>query len=1220
MADANNVDVQQQLNKLLSEQKRIMSANTRSLREQVDLTKEMVESLSKASMNDSAVNKAKNLQNSLKLAADQAKSFGKQSQDMSSVTSGALDDTNEGFDGLIGKYGEAAKKTSVVGAAFGGMADGIGKTFSIITTGLSGILGLAGAVTQGIFSIGKSILSIPFKIFNEFVKEANRGGGGNELAKAYEETRKAFGDFDEDLSKHVIQGYKSLRGELAETGLSTYRVLGTMAERLNFVREQFEALGPVAHTFGLEIAQQAEYFAAYQKGLGLSGEHMKGLAQLTQGTGESFELTLRSATNFTTSLGKQFGISQKVIGRDIGEMSKDLKTFGAVGVREMAQLSVYSRKLGADFKDLLGVVDRFDNFEDAAESAAKLAQAFGVNIDAMEMIKEQDPAKRVDALRKAFYQTGKDITKLTRQERNYLATTAGIEDQALNAVFALDKQGTSYEDIATAGQNAEQAQITQVEAMKKLSDSIERLVKSGQKTGGFFDRFVEGFKKGMRRAGEFRQVMRNIRKALWQAEFAGRRVGQAFIKFFPGVKKMLQGIKEFFDPAKFARLGGKVSSAFTEFFKDLSDPQKAKQAVSKLFNALREAFFGMVGDQESAMSKIIDGFKSAFKAIGQIILSGLVIAIDSMTKFIHGLVKWIGGDTSFTDAMKEAFGNGADGATNVLLDGLTEAAQQLGGPMKLLGEALMELFDLLWGKIKAWWAKIDWWDVFKTVAKSNAGKLLAAAILGPAFIKGIASGLGAMVVNNFGAAGAKAGGLFGNAMKLAAANPMAALGVAAVALAGYIGVSVITEFRNLNKEIENTRAQIDKVGELTNARLAEYNKELLKRGVNEQMIASLYTGESLDQEKIKNSIKLNKLGAEELEILKKRATIIETQQIDELALEQQLLEQRKIRAWGGADDAKFDMMIAVNAAKQKALQEQRGEKQGMFGKAERSIEQDAKMKAWADKLMGKANLKIKNSPKKEEKMSASEMFGQFEQAKQLNPGQMKMMKSNLEKARELIAGPGGIKDQMTEIGNAFIGFDSTQFSTSAEAIHNLGGITAALQQTGKSKINQKGIEASIASSKAGIMSLVGLANDPSLNLGASAKKAEALGEEVIKLGSIPAAALNVAQGFTELRTEISQFAKAKNVSSLPIVKAIMNMVETSNVINTALSNINTGNIKPKLDNLSKALGLTGSDEIKINHENFNININVAVELNPTKLADAMVDTKRFVESTKTKKG
>jgi len=1217
MADANNVDVQQQLNKLLSEQKRIMNANTRSLREQVDLTKEMVESLSKASMNDSAVNKAKNLQNSLKLAADQAKSFGKQSQDMSSVTSGALDETNEGFDGLIGKYGESAKKVSVVGAAFGGMADGIGKTFSIISTGLSGILGLAGAVTQGIFSIGKSILSIPFKIFNEFVKEANRGGGGNELARAFEETRDAFGDFDEDLSKHVIQGYKSLRGELAETGLSTYRVLGTMAERLIFVKEQFEALGPVAHAFGLEIAQQAEHFAAYQKGLGLSGDHMKGLAQLTQGTGESFELTLRSATNFTTSLGKQFGISQKVIGRDIGEMSKDLKTFGAVGVREMAQLSVYSRKLGADFKDLLGVVDRFDNFEDAAESAAKLAQAFGINIDAMEMIKEQDPAKRVDALRKAFYQTGKDITKLTRQERNYLATTAGIEDQALNAVFALDKQGTSYEDIATAGQNAEQAQITQVEAMEKLSDSIKRLIKDGQKTGGFFDRFAEGFKKGMRRAGEFRGVMRNIRKALWQAEFAGRRVGQAFVKMFPGVKKMLQGIKEFFDPAKFARLGGKVSSAFTEFFKDLSDPQKAKQAVSKLFNALREAFFGMVGDQETAMSKIIDGFKSAFKAVGQIILSGLVIAIDSMTKFITGLVKWIGGDTSFTDAMSEAFGKGAEGGTNALMDGLAMAAEQLGGPMKLLGDAFMKLLDLLWEKVKVWWDNIDWWDVFKTVAKSDAGKLLAAAILGPAFIKGIVGGLGAMVTNNFGAAGAKAGGLFGNALKAAAANPMAALGVAAVALAAYIGYAVIKEFKNLNQEIKNTQIEIDKVGEITNARLAGYNQELKKRGVTEEMIAGIYDASgNLDQDKIKNAIQLNKLGWEEIDILKKSTTIKQQQQLDELALEQKLLEQKKLKA-GYSDNVDIQAKVGINAAKQKVLMDQMHKQQELFEKAGIDIQKNGER---IGTKMGQGTWKggMQVKPEDKKPLSASEMFGQFEQAKQLNPGQMKMMKSNLEKAKELIAGPGGIKDQMTEIGNAFIGFDSTSFSTSAEAIHNLGGITAALQQTGRTKINQKGIEASITASKAGIMSLVGLANDSSLNLGASAKKAESLGEEVIKLGSIPAAALNVAQGFTELKAEVSQFAKAKNASSVPIVKAIMNMVETSNIINTALSNIDTKTIKPKLENLGKALGLKGADEIRIGHENFNIHINVEVELNPSKLADAIADTGKMVTSTKTK--
>ena len=57
----------------------------------------------------------------------------------------------------------------------------------------------------------------------------------------------------------------------------------------------------------------------------------------------------------------------------------------------------------------MGVVDRFDNFEDAARGAAQLTQAFGLQLDALELMKAQDPAERVEMLRKSFSSAGRSI-------------------------------------------------------------------------------------------------------------------------------------------------------------------------------------------------------------------------------------------------------------------------------------------------------------------------------------------------------------------------------------------------------------------------------------------------------------------------------------------------------------------------------------------------------------------------------------------------------------------------------------------------------------------------------------------------------------------------------------------------------------------------------------------------------------------------------------------
>jgi hypothetical protein len=81
-------------------------------------------------------------------------------------------------------------------------------------------------------------------------------------------------------------------------------------------------------------------------------------------------------------------------------------------------------------------------------------------------------------------------------------------------------------------------------------------------------------------------------------------------------------------------------------------------------------------------------------------------------------------------------------------------------------------------------------------------------------------------------------------------------------------------------------------------------------------------------------------------------------------------------------------------------------------------------------------------------------------------------------------------------------------------------------------------------------------------------------------------------------------------------KAITDMVKSANEINNQLSGIQSVNLRPKLDNLGKVLGLKGNDSLKIEHENFNVDINVVVELDPTKLVDAIVDTGRIVKSVK----
>lgn len=1159
MADVDNMAIQQQLNKLMEERKKTLQETNRVLRQQATIAKEITETLSQASMRDDALRKTNDLKNSLMAASAEAQNFSEQTSDLNAAIEDGFTQQDDGFEGLLSSYGKATKKASVWGSATSGFVSGIGIGFDMLKNGLSGVLSLAGTVAQGIFSIGTAVLSIPFKIFNAFVSEANRMGGNVELWRQFEETRKSFGDFGKDMSKNVLDSFRSMRGELANTGLSVWRVTGFLHEKLQLLREMAEGMGETFHQFGSEIASNAEAMVAYEKGLGQTHESMRALAEITQGTGGTFESTLRTVTNFSTTLGDTFGISQKVIARDVGEMAKDLKTFGSVGVRQMAQLSTFARTLGTDFKKLLGVVDKFDNFEDAADSAARLAQAFGINVDVMGMMNAQDPAERVDQLRKAFFAAGKSIDSLTRQERNYLATQTGIEDQALNAVFALENQGKTYDQIKQSGAVAEKQQISQAEAMKRLSDSIERMVKSGQRQGGFFDRFIMGFKRGLRWSREFWGIMRNIRRSLWATEHAGRRVGRSFAKNFPGVEKFLKGVREFFHPKKFYAMGRKVTRAFTQFFKELGDPSTAQKALGNLLKALRQAFFGMADSQSGAMSKIIEGFKTGFKAVGQVILSAGKIAIEYFAKFIRGLTAWIGGDTSFTDAMSKMFGDGASAGFDMFGKMWDEIVAQLGGATSELGKAFSALFDKVWPiiekKLEELWDNIPWGKILT----SKPGMIIAGIMFGPAFLKAgmslVGSGIqmmmqkamanklaGSLASKAAGQAGQAAVGSFAGKIGPMAArlgpmllNPWVAVGVAvgAIGIAAYSAFSEIAAYgKELDKQIKN----IDKLAKKKKKAL---DQETAKININKNLLTDLYNTENQHLEhKLDYLTKENSLTADNLRLLKERASVDQTAEIDKMYKEMERLEQRKSEfEWGmGPSDAELNMQI-----------------QSLRNQAKKLVGERANMQATYDRQISK----VENAPQKEE-FNMSQVSMMAEQAKKFSPEEIKKLETQFLEAKEMIDKKGGLRDILRDLMNSF----------------NLGeGLQGSLESF-NSFMGQKAII------EVGINSATDLVN-----------RFNTLGEEISSI-------------------------TGKNRKELPIVKGIRQMVKAANDINKELSNIEAGNVQVQLNTLSKALGLSGDGKLSFKKEDFNVNVQIDVRLDPNKLADSVLETKKVMKSTK----
>lgn len=692
---ATNLDFQEQLNALIAEQNKLLEQTAKITRDQVSLARDMVAALKTANFKDVA-NSVQDTTKAVNDAAASTEKYGATNQDVFDKVTKSLKDAQKGEE-QAGKgmetLGKQVKRFSVAASAIDGFIQGLRMTGNFMHNIVSAGAGLVESLTQ----IGIAIVSIPFKMLSGLIHMADAGGGSTELQQALEDIRKEFGALRQTSGKAIIDIAKNMKGELSNTGLRVTRIFGNLAERLKTIQEYAHNLGPLFAVLSGQFVENAEAIGAYYKGLGLTEEAQKAVATRSYALGTAVTEELRQIANYSLQLSKAFNGaagSSKEISRDMGTLMADFKHFGGIATKEIAQSVVYFRRLGIEVAKIMGVIEKYDNFEDAATGAAHLSQAFNLNVDALEMMKAQNPAQRVEMLRKAFFQAGRSVENMTRQERNLLAQQTGLDESALDLAFSMKNQGLSYEQVTKKADAAKKKQLSQAEAMKALADSIERLVRSGSHgSGGFIDRFIQGFTVGIQRSMEFRKIMRSLQIDLRMAFFEGIKVGQAFVKMFPGVKEVFQEIGAMFEPRRFRAMFTKVTQTFKEFFKNMTtDPDTA---LPKLLENLKKNFFSWFEGNGPHGQKLLNGFKTFFVALAHIAGSTLKIALNSLKDGFVYITDLLAGRSRLSTPDP----SGARQLISQLLNPVINAFKEAGPG---LWEATKDLFSQLWVKVGPW--------------------------------------------------------------------------------------------------------------------------------------------------------------------------------------------------------------------------------------------------------------------------------------------------------------------------------------------------------------------------------------------------------------------------------------------------------------------------------------------------------------------------------------
>lgn len=645
----------------------------------------------------------------------------------------SLGNTTNSTLGLSNAQKDASKRLLLWNASFN-LSKSILSKFQLT---IKSVVKLMFNLGKSFFTVAKSIAALPLHVMKGLLGMARELGKVGPLQEALEEVRDKFGDLREGtagLLKDSLRPMKKQFNEFADSGHSFAKTFGPgqggLAKALEFSAETMGALGGAAVTLQGQLEKSMGKLAIYRKGLGMSAEEQATLLQQSMASKRPIEELQLEMGHYAVEMSKKFGDNSKVVGKAMAEMRNDIANFGTLSTKQLAQVAIYTRKLGIETKALQGIINKYDNFEDAARSASMLNQTFGMQVDVMKLMREEDPAARLNQLQKSFAATGRSYDRLSRVERKRMADLAGLDEKSAMLAFSQNGLSTSYEEVQAAGDKSENTIKDTNKVLKELSQNIKKIFQDYDGPASFFGAFVKGFQDGISYSPKFMALMRALNRSLFSVERMGRQVGRAFVETFPGAADAIVGLTKVFSPEKMGKKLRTILTAFKEFFVAIrGEPQEIRKYFFKMFDDVEggfKTFFGSNGKNMSTMAKGIDKMLTAIGNIGIVFAEKvLMMAADFIPKLTQGIINFnktgkfgIGlADGIFGKEFSKRFGNnlGHLGATfkdsflpalmNMLPHLLTFMGKMMEKVRKFLEDNLPIVAEIL-GKILAFKMKL----------------------------------------------------------------------------------------------------------------------------------------------------------------------------------------------------------------------------------------------------------------------------------------------------------------------------------------------------------------------------------------------------------------------------------------------------------------------------------------------------------------------------------
>jgi len=275
----------------------------------------------------------------------------------------------------------------------------------------------------------------------------------------------------------MISQYADLGKETAlSTGITINDIFSSVDEYMEDFRHLIEVRGTENYAvFRSSNENLARDMALTGKNLGYSAEQLETfISREVSLTGKATGTMLKEVNVFSKQVAQAVGASAPEIAGHLEQIISNTQRFGNVMPEEAAKISGQLYVMGLNFQELNATVGKFESFESAASAVGDLTSVFGMQLDAMELMKlaNTDQGAFLTRLREGFVSTGRSLESYTRAEKLLIMQSTGLT--TMGAVERLIDPRRAYD--AAEAMDAMSGAIDPDQVKNDITEMVDNIV------------------------------------------------------------------------------------------------------------------------------------------------------------------------------------------------------------------------------------------------------------------------------------------------------------------------------------------------------------------------------------------------------------------------------------------------------------------------------------------------------------------------------------------------------------------------------------------------------------------------------------------------------------------------------------------------------------------------------------------------------------------------